>query len=554
MYMSNIPLAKLLACVSVLGGVLAAPTEPDVKIPSLRDITLDQLRAGLDNSCFKSTDLITAYMQRIEEVGGQVNAVTEINPDALQIAQALDEERAQKTLRGPLHGIPILLKNNIATKDKMNNTAGSTLLLGATAPEDSTVAKRLREAGAIILGKSNLSQWANFRGNNLPNGWSAHGGQTIAAYHDRQDPSGSSSGSAVATDLGLAFAAVGTETTGSILDPSQRSGIVGIKPTVGLTSRHLVIPISENLDTVGPMARSVRDAAHLLQVLAGRDDKDKYTLSAPASVPDYAAACRPEAMQGARIGVPNNVLDVLSRFDGAGLDAEVAAYKKALEEMKTAGATIVPVEFAKANELASFPDNDLLQGADFIVNLATYLNQLNPDSSDLRNITQVRERTQKTPAEEFPKFDTAVWDSLMRPEQFNNTDPRFKAQRDGLLEIAGPGCLLGALDQNNLTAVVLPTAMAPFWAAPIGTPVVTVPMGQLPDDTKIEKLTGDLVKRGPGVPFGLSFLGRHWSEADLIGLAFAFEQATKVRQQLRPLVTPKRELSDVVQTCPALKA
>jgi amidase len=208
-------------------------------------------------------------MLRIQEVNSVLLAVAEVNPDALSIAAELDAERANGTIRSALHGIPMLIKNNIATMDQMNNTAGSFSLMGATVPQDSTVAAKLRAAGVILLGKTNLSQWANFRSSNSSNGWSADGGQVTAAYYPQQDPSGSSSGSGVASSIGLAFATLGTETDGSILSPSSQNNLVGIKPTVGLTSRSLVIPISEHQDTVGPIARTVTDAAYVLSIIAG---------------------------------------------------------------------------------------------------------------------------------------------------------------------------------------------------------------------------------------------------------------------------------------------
>lgn len=239
--------------------------------------------------------------------------VTELNPSALSIATMLDAERANGTIRGPLHGIPILIKNNIATRDAMNNTAGSYALLGAQVPRDSTMADKLRKAGAVILGKANLSQWANFRSTNSSNGWSAHGGQTYAAYYPDQDPSGSSSGSGVASALGLALASLGTETDGSIVSPSDANNLVGIKPTVGLTSRFLVIPISQHQDTVGPMARTVKDAAYLLAAIAGKDTNDNYTSAIPYDpLPDYVAACNFSALAGKRLGVPRNVIEFFS--------------------------------------------------------------------------------------------------------------------------------------------------------------------------------------------------------------------------------------------------
>ncbi|GKT92218.1 glutamyl-tRNA amidotransferase subunit A [Colletotrichum tofieldiae] len=260
--------------------------------PPLLDATLDDLSQGLESGLFTSVDLVNAYVARIRETKETLNAVTEVNPDAVFIAASLDLIRQQGgPLLGPLHGIPVLIKDNIATADNMNNTAGSYALVGARVPEDSTVAAKLRRAGAIILGKAHMSQWADYRSTNSSAGWSTYGGQTRGAYYPDQDPSGSSSGSGVASSVGLAWASLGTETFGSITLPCDVNNLAGIKPTVGLTSRYLVVPISEHQDTVGPMARTVKDAAHLLAAIVGPDSNDNYTtvLGADALVnlPEY---------------------------------------------------------------------------------------------------------------------------------------------------------------------------------------------------------------------------------------------------------------------------
>ena len=281
--------------------------------PSLLDATTEDLIVALESGLFTSVDLVNAYIARINEVNATLHAVTQLNPDVLTIAGQLDAERANGTTRGPLHGIPVMIKNNIATFDAMDNTAGSYALAGAKVPRDSTMAAKLRQAGAIIVGKANLSQWANFRSDNSSSGWSALGGQVIGPYFPDQDPSGSSSGSGVSATLALAHFALGSETDGSIISPSDANNLVGIKPTVGLTSRSLVIPISPHQDTVGPMARTVKDAAYLLNAIAGFDASDNYTSAIPYpdySVPDYVSACNFSALHGKRIGIPRNVFDV----------------------------------------------------------------------------------------------------------------------------------------------------------------------------------------------------------------------------------------------------
>jgi amidase len=476
--------------------------------------------------------------------------VTEINPDAWEIAKELDEERACGKLRGPLHGLPILIKNNIATADKMNNTAGSYSLIGAQVPRDSTVAAKLREAGAIILGKSNLSQWANYRSRNSSNGWSAQGGQTYGAYYPGQDPSGSSSGSGVSASLGLAFGTLGTETDGSIISPSELNNVVGIKPTVGLTSRALVIPISEHQDTVGPIARTVKDAAYILQAIAGPDQYDNYTSAIPwasntthYTVPDYVAACQLNALRGKRIGVPRNAI---GRRDNTTI-ALFDAFEAALLVLKDAGATIVEnTNYTAYNDYLESNAESIVLSADFGPNLAAYLAQLTYNPQNVSTLADVTNFTHSFPAEDYPDRDTVIFDASLALN-FTNTSPEFWAAYQKNLFLGGPGGLVGALDTYNLDAVVLPSAYSPGISAIFGGPVITVPLGAQPDGTPVETtLRGDLIYNAPGIPFGLSFAGRRWSEEGLVGLAYAFEQKTNARKAVHPYIVPKTELADVL--------
>lgn len=380
------------------------------------------------------------------------------------------------------------------------------------------MASRLRRAGAIILGKSNLSQWANFRSTNSSNGWSAHGGQVLGAYVPGQDPSGSSSGSGVAAALGLAAACLGTETDGSIVSPASRSNVVGIKPTVGLTSRDLVVPISEHQDTVGPLAKTVRDAAILLQAIAGADPAgDNYTTASPfllsdgvQALPNYVAATlRPNALAGARIGVPRNIVALFGN-DSA---AEVRVFEsEALAVLRSAGADVVdPADFSAAEELAQSDAETVVLNADFISNLAAYLAKLSANPSGVRSVEDVRRFTRVTPAELFPDRNTATWDvalSAFPLEEgqtttggFNNTDPRFWTALQENLSLGGEGGLLGVLDRLKLDAIVLPSSFAPHWAAIVGAPIVAVPMGHYESEEQVVMNgRGDLVDTGPGVP------------------------------------------------------
>ncbi|KAK3952545.1 amidase signature domain-containing protein [Pseudoneurospora amorphoporcata] len=425
------------------------------------------------------------HVQPISGSSQTLKAVTQLNPDALTMASELDAARTNGTIRGPLHGIPILLKDSIATADKMGNTAGSYALVGAKVPEDSTVAAKLRKAGAIILGKTNLSEWANARSKNYTSGWSATGGQTEGAYYPRQDPSGSSSGSGVASSLGLALASLGAETHGSILLPSDANNLVGIKPSVGLTSRYLVVPISQHQDTVGPMARTVKDAAYLLSAIVGPDPHDNYTSTIPFSedkVPDYVGAC--------------------DYFACAALASASRTLKK---------------------ENLSF--ESIVMNTDFPRSLASYFSQLTVNPHNMTSLKDVERFTHSDEREEWATHDTLSWDRT-----FNVSSTTSEAEAWGnytaLQHYAGEMGLFGALKNHSLDAMVLPTIFSVGLPAVLGSPVISVPMGKYPDDA-------NKLKNGFG-------------EERLIGLAYAFEQRTKVREQVRPYLVPKTEVGDVI--------
>jgi len=524
---------------------------PAETYPPLLDATLEDLRKGLDTGAFSSLNLVDAYIKRIEEVNPRLRAVTEINPDARTIAKKLDEERKKGGSNlGPLHGIPILVKNTIATADKMNNTAGSFALLGAKVPEDSKVIERLRKAGAIILGKSNLSQWANVRGN-IPNGSSSHGGQIIGPYHPGQDPLGSSSGSTVASALGLAWAALGVETSGSIITPAQVANVVGIKPTVGLTSRYLVIPSSERFDTVGPIARTVKDAAYLLSAIAGKDTKDPYTAAIPFdNVPDYSTACNVSGLKGRRIGVPRHL------FKKSG--PSISAFESALKTIRDAGAEVVDVTIPGIPELNARAPNvfSRVLGADFKTNLAEYLSHLSSNPHGIKSLEAIRFFTIINPKEEYPQRDMASWDRIVR-HGLDGKSEAAQQDRYTMMEVAcGRGssvslCLTGVLKEEKLDAIVFPSSepAAVFSATLVESPVITVPLGRTPESTP-SKLNsyGNLNETGPNTPFGIAFSGAKWSEETLIGMAFAFEQKTQVRKSIKPHVQPQTELANILQT------
>lgn len=419
----------------------------------------------------------------------------------MSIAATLDAERASGTIRSALHGLPIVLKNNLATMDRMNTTAGSYSLLGAKVPRDSSVVARLRAAGLILLGKANMSQWANFRSSNSSDGWSSHGGQVIGAYCPNMSPGGSSSGSGVSTSIGLAFASLGTETSGSLLLPASINNVVAIKPTVGLTSRDLIIPISEHQDTIGPMAQTVSDAAHLLSIIAGKDINDNYTSSQPwPRPPDYVKALNLSSLRGARIGIPRNAWQPLPQEQPV-----VDAFDKAVKVMKKAGAIIIEsTDYSAWDEYVAdweFPvgkRNTVLAG-DFVTNIPRYMSQLTYNPNDIHNVADMINFTQMVPIEEYPDRDTYGWEVSVGLG-FNNTDSRHWEAYKSTSYWGGEGGVTGAITAFNLSALILPTDYAFPFPAFAGLPVVTVPLGFYPKNTLIKQSDRNFVDYGPNIP------------------------------------------------------
>ncbi|MBL0311699.1 MAG: amidase [Holophagaceae bacterium] len=485
----------------------------------MEELSLSDLQAGLTSGRWTSKALVAGYLARIrslDQAGPKLHSVIELNPDALAIAAALDRERKEKGPRGPLHGIPILIKDNIDTADQMHTTAGSLALLDAPAPNaDAFVVQRLREAGAVILGKTNLSEWANFRGKGSTSGWSGRGGLTRNPYALDRNPSGSSSGSAVAVAASLCAAAVGTETDGSIVSPSNACGIVGLKPTLGLVSRSGIIPIAHSQDTAGPMARTVRDVAVLLGAMAGRDPKDTITESSRGkSVEDYTRLLDPAGLKGARLGVVRSFM---------GSNPHMAkAFTAALEAIKAAGAELVdPVELStSAYDDAEF--EVLLY--EFKTDLHAYLAARGGAVKDLKALVA---------------FDDAHADQELRYfgqqilQQADGkgplTEPAYLKALETCRRLSRTEGIDAAMDRHKLDALLAPTGnpadvtdlviggggggSCSSPAAVAGYPHLTVPMGF-----------------AFGLPMGLSFFGRAWSERMLLNLGFAFEQITRARR------------------------
>lgn len=435
-------------------------------------------------------------------------------------------------------------------------TAGSYALQDAVLPADSTVVVKLRQKGLVILGKTSLTEWSMFRANNWGHAWNPICGQTYGAYYPRQCPGGSSSGSAVAADLGLAWATIGTEvdispesltiaivlsrvvgqTAGSIVNPSEKNNIVGIKPTVGLTSRYLVVPVSAHQDTIGPMARTVKDAASLLQAIMGTDANDFATLVSPfhERIPDYVASCKVNGLEGKRIGIARNVIEQ-SQPDAL---YTIEEFEHAIFVMKQAGATVVEnTNFMAFSEWKERKYNPVTR-ADFVSNIAEFFKKLERNPNNIDSIESLREFTRNYPAEDYPARNTANWDVAI-DNQLSSTCPEFKSLYQENLFLGGEGGILGALERHCLDAIALPTTVAFEIPALVGTPIITVPLGAASADTPVTKETpDDVVEMAPGIPFGISFLGAKWSEETLIEIAYAFEQRTAVRQCLKRSIEP----------------
>lgn len=388
-----------------------------------------------------------------------------------------------------------------------------------------------------------MGEWAQCRSRKASSshGWSAYGGQVLGAYYPQQDPSGSSSGSAVAVSVGLALGSLATETSGSIVLPGERSNIVGIKPTIGLTSRSMVIPISLRQDTVGPMARTVKDAAYLLSALAGNDKSDNWTSAQPfQETPDFVLACKTSGLKNVRLGIPRNGIDYYLEDYHKPI---MAAFEDALQTISGAGASVLDDTNFQVFDPPAFDRNSsIVLDTDFVAGLADYLQQLSKNPNNVRNLDDIARYTTSDPREEYPNRDTYVWDRELTRNFTNESPESWEAYQANLLMAEEQG-VLGVLDRYNLDALVMPTFASFHLPAIAGLPIITVPLGFYPAGTKSAmNLKGTLVSIAPGVPFGLAFIGRKWSEETLISLAYAFEQRTQVRRKRKPLVSPIFEL------------
>ncbi len=491
---------------------------------SPEEATIPQLQEWMQNGAWTSQRLVAHYLDRIDKLDRQgpgINSIIELNPDAPAIASALDEERKSKGPRGPLHGVPILIKDNIDTADRMKTTAGSLALAESTPAQDSYVARKLREAGAVLLGKTNLSEWANFRSTHSTSGWSARGGQTRNPYALDRNPCGSSSGSGAAVSANLCAAAIGTETDGSIVCPSSSNGIVGIKPTLGLVSRAGIVPIAHSQDTAGPMARTVGDAAIILGALAGSDPNDKATSTRPSTLPrDYTQFLDPRGLKGSRIGVAREFFGFSDKVD--------RIMEAAIQEMRNAGAVVV--DLPPMLKPGRYEETELeVMLYEFKADLAAYLAQLghNIQARTLRDLIDFNERNRER---EMPYFGQELFIRAELKGPLTSAAYRRALSRN--LRLSRAEGIDAAASRYRLDAMVAPTGgpasvtdlvngdhfsggfSTP--AAVAGYPHITVPAGHV-----------------FGLPVGISFFGRAYSEPALIRMSYAFTRTTQERKPPR---------------------
>ena len=506
---------------AAIGSVLLRPAAPRAVADfELEEVTIAQLQDAMRTGARTSRSICAAYLNRIKELDPKVRAVIETNPEALAIADRLDAERKAGHARGPLHGIPVLIKDNIATGDRMMTTAGSLALVGPPAPRDAALVTRLRAAGAVIIGKTNLSEWANIRSNHSVSGWSGRGGQCRNPYALDRNPCGSSSGTGAAISANFAAVGVGTETDGSIVCPSGANSLVGLKPTLGLVSRSGVIPIAHSQDTAGPMCRTVTDAAILLGALAGADPADAATATAPASIPDYTKALDPNGLKGARIGVAR------AAFGSPEGDRLVNA---ALDVLKAQGATLVdPVEIPHMRDYGDQEFTVLLY--ELKADLNAYLAGLG-SSAQVKTLADVIAFNDAHKSAEMPYFGQETF--LQAQEKGPLSDDAYVEALAHCRRLSRVEGVDVAFAKDKLDALVAPTG-GPAWlidwvngdcsgaggnssiAAVAGYPTITVPVGY-----------------SFGLPVGMSFIGKPWTEAALIKYAYAYEQAAKPRRPPR---------------------
>jgi amidase len=482
------------------------------------EITIEQLQKGYADGTFTITEIIQKYLDRIDAIdinGPELNSIIQINPDAIAIAQQLEKELSEGNTRGSLHGVPIIIKDNIDTHDNMFTTAGSRALEGSKPLQDSYVAKKLREAGAIIIAKANLSEWANFRGEMSSSGWSGIKGQTKNPYILDRNPCGSSAGSGAAVSAGLSLIAIGTETNGSIVCPANANGVVGIKPTVGLISRSGIIPISFTQDTAGPMARTLTDAVICLNALTGIDSTDTKTLASATNIQkDYTQFLKTDGLKGKKIGIYTRPLGRHYKVD--------TIFNQAVAYIKSQGAEVVEIDKIAENNIGGLSFQVMLY--EYKDGLNNYFKSLGPDAK-IKTLDELIAFNKKDSIEmEF--YNQKYLEMALEKEDLNSDD--YKKTLADMLKGSRENGIDKVMNEHQLDAIIAPTG-GPAWktdhtngdafhvgssspAARAGYPNITVPMGFI-----------------EGLPVGISFFGRAWSEPILLEMAYAYEQGTKHR-------------------------
>ncbi len=528
MYLSRLPILFisiilfLITCKSPVKNT--AQKEPDSSW--IEEMTIKQLQQGYKDGKYTVTDVVNTYIDRImaiDKEGPKLNSIIVINPDAVQIAQEIDRQLAAGKTMGPLCGIPVILKDNIDTHDRMATTAGATALSSSFPKQESFLANKLREAGAIIIGKSNLSEWANFRANMSSSGWSGVGGQTKNPYVIDRNPCGSSAGSGVAVSANLCMMAIGTETNGSIVCPSNNNGIVGIKPTVGLISRSGIIPISFTQDTPGPMGRTVEDVAITLGTMTGNDPSDTKTLASEGkSQTDYTKFLKKDGLQGKRIGVLKKSMGFSDKVD--------SLTNRTIADLKSNGAEVIEIEM---------PKGENYEDASFDVLLYEFKDGLNKYFTGLGNDTPVKSLKEliefnKKDTIELRYFDQKILIMAEKKGDLQSAD--YKKKLAFMLKATREDGIDKVMNSNKLDAIIAPTG-SPAWktdlllgdhfvggssslAAISGYPAITVPMGFVDN-----------------LPVGITFFGRAWSEPVLIEIAYSYEQGTKHRKAPKYLIS-----------------
>jgi amidase len=470
--------------------------------------SIADLQTAMETGNISARELVDFYLDRIERFdrnGPKLNSVLEVNPDARKIADRLDAERAKKGPRGPMHGVPVLIKDNIDTADKLHTSAGSLALARHVAGRDAFLIERLRAAGAVILGKANMTEWANFMARNMPSGYSSRGGQVINPFDAKRTPGGSSAGSGVAVAAGLCAVAVGTETSGSILSPANQSGVVGLKPTLGLISRSGIIPIAASQDTAGPMARTVSDAAVLLSAMTGADARDKTTRGAQPE-PDYTAFLDANGLRGARVGVPRAwFMDQIS-------SAEREVFEGALQAMRDAGASVIEADIPTMQDIAQMHPEVLFY--EFRRDLNAYLKTVDQSrlETPIRNLQDLVRFNEARPQTMLRYGQTLLLASLAAGGTRTET---YQYTRERDLQLSRTRGIDATIQKHRLDALVAPSFWACIISAKAGYPSLIVPAGfTAPTETEL------------AFPVGVTFFSRAWSEGTLIRLGFAFEQAT----------------------------